>query len=115
MSDNTGDGSLRTNWFHILVALAETEMHGSAIARDVLEQTGGALRLWPATLYRTLDELDAEGLISELSDQERPAGESARRRFYSITPEGRNRLAAAVARMQDLAGLAKRRLEAVRT
>ena len=28
-------GQIRTNWFHILTALAGEDLHGSAIARDV--------------------------------------------------------------------------------
>ena len=106
------DPTLRTNWFHILVALAEGTRHGSAIARDVMDQTDGSLRLWPATLYRTLDDMAAEGLITELDEGVRPEGESRRRRFFAITPAGRVRLSAAVSRMTELASVAKRRLEA---
>ena len=107
-------GTLRTNWFHVLVALARGDRHGSAIARDVLDQTEGQLRLWPATLYRTLDEMTAEGLIVELSGADHPEGESGRRRFYRITARGRAELSAAVERISDLAGLARRRLKDAR-
>jgi len=106
----TPSGALRPNWMHILVSLAEGEMHGSAIARDVLEQTEGSLRLWPATLYRTLDDMVAAGLIVELSGKDHPDGESTRRRYYRATPNGRAELAEAVERMAALAGTARRRL-----
>ena len=42
---------LKSHWFHILVSLVEGEQHGYGIMRDVLERSGGRVRLWPATLY----------------------------------------------------------------
>jgi len=103
--------TLRPNWFHVLVALAQGDRHGSAVARDVLDQTDGQLRLWPATLYRTLDDMAREGLITELAGDDHPEGASARRRYYRITPRGRAELSAAAERMSGLARLARRRLE----
>lgn len=105
---------LRSNWFHILVALADRDMHGSAIARDVLDQTDGALKLWPATLYRTLDDMVADALIEELAPGDQPAGESARRRYYRATARGRAELAADADRIAALAGTARRRLRAAK-
>ncbi len=103
---------LRPNQFHVLLALADEDRHGSAIADDVLEQTGGALRLWPATLYRTLDELVDDGLIEELSGDRHPDGESRRRRYFTATSKGRRALADAAGRMSALAGAAQERLGA---
>lgn len=96
--------------FHILTALTGRDLHGAGIVRDVLDQTGGEVRLWPATLYGTLDELAVEGLIGELGDAERPEGTSGRRRYYRITPEGRRVLAAQVARLDGLVRTARQRL-----
>jgi PadR family transcriptional regulator PadR len=110
MKTKTPNGALRANWFHILAALAQNELHGSAIARDVLDQTRQELRLWPATLYRTLDDMVAQGLIIELLGEDHPEGASGRRRYYRATPKGRGELAAAVDRMADLAGMARGRL-----
>lgn len=101
---------LRRNWFHVLVALAERDLHGSAIADDVLERTEGELRLWPATLYRALEELVDEGLVEELRDDERPAGESRRKRYYRVTPEGRCAVAEEARRLERLATEARTRL-----
>jgi DNA-binding PadR family transcriptional regulator len=102
--------TLRPNWLHILVSLAQGDMHGSAIARDVSDQTAGGLTLWPATLYRTLDDMVAAGLITELAGKDHPDGESTRRRYYRATRKGRAELAAAVQRMAALTGIARRRL-----
>lgn len=101
---------LRSNWFHVLVALAGRPLHGAAIAEDVLDRTEGALRLWPATLYRALDELVEAGLVEELAESERPDGESRRKRYYRMTPAGRTAVAGEAARLEALARDARARL-----
>ena len=74
--------------FHILVALADGDRHGYAIMQDVAVLTGGALKLSPGTLYRSIQRLLEEGLITELAA--RPAkGDDERRRYYRLTPLGR--------------------------
>jgi len=101
---------LRTNWFHVLVALAQDDRHGSAIAQDVLDQTDGELRLWPATLYRALDEMVTVGLIEELAGDGHPEGESQRKRFYRATALGRRELTETARRLARYAGVAEERL-----
>ena len=102
---------MKSHAFHILVALAGQDRHGLAIARDVLDQTGGALRLWPATLYGTLEQLADEGMIEELGERgEHPRGESERKRYYRITRLGRSALAAEVRRLETIAREARTRL-----
>jgi DNA-binding PadR family transcriptional regulator len=108
-------GLLRPNWLLVLLALADEDRHGLAIARDVLTQTDGAVRLWPATLYRTLDDMATAGLIVDLGAADHPEGESARRRYYRITSRGRTELSAAADRMVELAALARRRLRGAAT
>ncbi len=52
---------LKPHWFHVLLSLTVEEQHGYGIMQEVLERTGGKVRLWPATLYGTLKRLaDAE-------------------------------------------------------
>ena len=68
---------LKTHWFHILLSLAGEEQHGYGIMQEVLERTGGKVRLWPATLYGSLKRLIEEGLIEE--SDERPAPRVRRR------------------------------------
>jgi len=104
---------LKPQWFHILLALSETAQHGSGIVRTVLQQTDGKLRLWPATLYGSLEEVSAKGWISELTEpSERPQGESEKKRFYRITPAGAQLLAAEANRLQSLASTALERVAA---
>ena len=54
---------LKDHWFHILLALAERELHGTAIMEEVLERTSGQLRLWPGKLYGALKELTDAGFM----------------------------------------------------
>jgi len=105
---------LKSNWFHILLSLVGGEQHGYGIMQDVLERTGGKVRLWPATLYGSLKRLIKEGLIVESG--ERPAAEfdDARRRYYRLTPLGQRVLDLESERLKDLVRVlqAKRRQEA---
>jgi len=101
-----GASPLKPHWLHILIALSEQDLHGSGIARSVLEQTNGDLRLWPATLYGALEQLSDQGLIRELTGDEHPEGVSAKRRYYSIEPRGREALRAEGERLSFLARLA---------
>lgn len=102
---------LKTQWFHILLALSQEPRHGSGIVREVLAQTEGKLRLWPATLYGSLEEMAALGFIEELTEEgEFPDGESRRKRIYRLGPQGREVLAAEAERMGKLARAAQARL-----
>jgi DNA-binding PadR family transcriptional regulator len=111
--DPTDHLPLKPQWFHILLALSQGTHHGSGIVRSVLQETDGKMRLWPATLYGSLDELCSVGWISEVSDpEERPAGASERKRFYRITPDGARLLTAEAERLSSLAARALARLGA---
>ena len=100
----------KRHWFHILLALSSGCQHGSGIVRQVLAQTEGSLRLWPAMLYGSLDELSALGWITEVTDPaERPPGESQKKRFYKVTPEGSQVLRSEAERLQALATAALQR------
>jgi DNA-binding PadR family transcriptional regulator len=92
---------LKTNWFHILLSLVEGEHHGYGIMQEVLERTGGKVRLWPATLYGSLKRLIEAGLIEESGERPRES-DDARRRYYRLTRLGRRVLDAESARLQEL-------------
>src|SRR5438477_7129678 len=101
------DTSLKLHWFYILLALADGDRHGLAIARDVQALSDGDVRLWPATLYGSLDELRARKWIEELPEP--PTDESERRRYYRLTRSGRTVLTDEAERLGRLARLAKTR------
>jgi DNA-binding PadR family transcriptional regulator len=102
---------MRRPFFFILLSLAERERHGLDVMRDVLELTAGEVKLWPATLYGSLDKLVDDGLIEELADAaERPSGESERKRFYRITAAGRRALVQESRRIEALVDVVRLRL-----
>lgn len=104
-------GAMKRHWLHILVALAERDLHGSGIVRSVLDQTDGALRIWPVTLYGSLEEMVQEGLIRELRGSDHPDGVSERRRYYSIEPRGLEALRREGERLASLADLVLNRAQ----
>ena len=102
------DASLKPQFFYILLALADGDRHGLAIARDVQSLSDGGVRLWPATLYGSLDELRSRKWIEELD--EHPEEESERRRYYRLTRTGRAVLTDEAERLGRLARLARSRI-----
>jgi DNA-binding PadR family transcriptional regulator len=93
--------------FHILVALAEEDRHGYAIMQDVTARTGGALRLSAGTLYRSVQRMLEQGLITETSSRPAPEIDDERRRYYRITPLGRSVAKAEARRLAQMLKLAR--------
>jgi DNA-binding PadR family transcriptional regulator len=95
--------------FHVLLALADGPRHGYAIMKDVESHTEGALTLGAGTLYGTLQRLTEAGCVV---DTEAPVPAASlrdeRRRFYRLTPDGRQALGAEVSRLEELVRLARR-------
>lgn len=101
---------LKTPWYYILLALSAGDRHGLAIAREVQTLSEAQVRLWPATLYGSLEELSDNGWIEELTAAaDRPSDESERRRYYRITRAGRRVLAAETERLATLVRVARSR------
>lgn len=83
---------LPTNAVLILATLADGYRHGFAIRREIEARTEGAVRLGVTTLYRTLSQLLAAGLVEESARRPAPQFDNERRRYFSITPAGRRAL-----------------------
>jgi DNA-binding PadR family transcriptional regulator len=101
--------ALPPHWFQILLTLADGDRHGLAIMNDVLERTGGQMKLWPGMLYRNLSKLAGEGLVVEV---DAPAGAETgggRPRFYRLTAGGRRACAAEAARLASFVEAARRK------
>jgi DNA-binding PadR family transcriptional regulator len=73
--------------FHILLALAHEPLHGYAIIGRVKDSTDGRVKLGPGTLYTTIKRLLEDGYIRET--ETRPENDDERRRYYELTPRGR--------------------------
>jgi len=93
---------LKPAWFHVLLSLADQDNHGYAIMQEVLDRTAGKVRLWPATLYGTLQRLIDADLIAESDARPAPDLDDARRRYYRLTPLGRQVLRAESTRLEEL-------------
>jgi DNA-binding PadR family transcriptional regulator len=93
---------LKTQWFHIMLSLAGGEQHGYAIMQEVLNQTHGKVRLWPATLYGSIKRMVEADLIEESAERPAPELDDARRRYYRLTAVGRRVLDAECDRLQEL-------------
>ena len=100
---------LRPQAFQILLSLADQDLHGTEIMEEVLERTGGHMKLWPGTLYGSLHELDEQGLIREIDAPESASVEGGRPRYYAITGKGREALRAEVERLAELIRTARRK------
>ena len=98
---------MKSRTYHILLALADQDRHGQAIAREVERLSEGELHLWPAALYGSLDELVDCGWIAE-ADQ--PSEESERKRFYRLTKAGRGALSVETDRLAGLVKVARARV-----
>ena len=93
---------LKSQWFHIMLSLADGEQHGYGIMQEVLNRTTGRVRLWPATLYGSIKRLIEAELIEESTERPAPELDDARRRYYRLTPLGTQVLDAECERLQEL-------------
>ena len=92
--------------FHILLSLADGERHGYAILQDVGERTDAQIALRTGTLYTVIKRMLDGGWIAE--SETRPRGEDdERRRYYRLTPLGRQVVKTEAQRLQDLVTLAR--------
>lgn len=89
----------------ILCQLSLTDSYGYRISKTVAELSGGGLEMKEATLYTAFRRLEAAGLIRSYWGDEQTG---ARRRYYTITPEGRERLSRDRAAWQETRELMNR-------
>ena len=101
--------------FQVLLALADSERHGYGIIREVDERTDGLIRLRTGTLYTLLQRLLEEKLIETSSARPDPKDDDQRRRYYKLTPLGKDVLAAEARRLESLIGEARRKQVISRT
>jgi len=87
--------------FHILVALADRELHGYAIMK--------AVGLGPGTLYGSLKRLLEAGLVEEGGERADPERGDERRRYYRLTPLGLSVVRAEARRLDAMVRAARRK------
>jgi DNA-binding PadR family transcriptional regulator len=93
--------------FHILMAVTQEDRHGYGIIQDVARRTGGELRLSAGTLYRSVQRMLEQGLITETRDRPAPEFDDERRRYYRISAFGTAVARAETRRMAQLVRMAR--------
>lgn len=91
---------------HILLALADGERHGYAIAQEIEAATEGDFHMGPGTLYGSIRRMLSAGLIDE-SPHRRRADDDERRRYYRMTALGRRLLDGELSRLSRVVRVAR--------
>jgi DNA-binding PadR family transcriptional regulator len=97
--------------YQILLALAARDRHGYLIRKAVEQQTDGAMKLGPGTLYAAIRRLEDRGLVEESPWRPDADLDDPRRRYYRLTTSGRAALEAETARLQATVKLALKQLK----
>lgn len=100
-------GSLTQAAFQILLALADEARHGLGIVEEVEVRTEGAIKLGPGTLYGTIKKLRAVGFIRETERAPNPEAQDPRRRYYTLTPQGRKAVSEEARQMELMVSVAR--------
>jgi DNA-binding PadR family transcriptional regulator len=95
--------------FQILLSLADEDLHGYGIMRQVEQQTSGRMQLGPGTLYSSIQALLENGLIDEVDRSGKLAATDERRRYYRMTTAGRKLARSEAERLADLLRVARTR------
>lgn len=74
--------------FHILLALADRELHGYGIMKEVQQRTEGKVRMGPGTLYGSIKRMINDDLIEESDERPDPQLDDERRKYYRLTNFG---------------------------
>ena len=107
MDDQKSPIRMTPAFFFLMLALTEGRRHGHVMAREVEERSGGSVKLGPGSLYWSLGRLAEVALIEEVDP---PEGETDdRRRFYGLTPFGREVLASETATLERIVDYARLR------
>jgi DNA-binding PadR family transcriptional regulator len=93
--------------FEILLALADGDRHGYGIIKEIEHRSGSTGLPSTGAMYLALQRMEGDGLIAEAS--EKPAGADGRRRYYRITPRGREAAEAESRQLAELVAAAKSR------
>lgn len=84
------------------MSLAIKERHGYEIMKQVEQDSRGKVLLGPGTLYGAIKRMLQADLIEEI------AGNDPRRKYYTLTEQGKKALSSELARYQDAVELARR-------
>lgn len=101
MSEHQFPEPMRHPVFAILLALAEGPRHGYGLMQRLGSDPLSSWSPGPATLYRTLRDMEGDGLIAAADGPSEESG-GPPRRYYALTRLGRARGQAEAERMAAL-------------
>ena len=87
---------------HIMLSLQEGASHGYAISKRVHELSRGRISPGTGTFYSALKRMLDEGVLEEADAPVDADSSDTRRRYYALTPFGRDVLAAERTRLKEL-------------
>ncbi len=91
--------------FRVLLALLDGDKHGHGIKVDIRERTHGRVDMGPGTLYGAIKRLVRRGWLAEVPP---PGGHpDERKRFYTLTAEGRRAAMEETGRLEELLDIAR--------
>ena len=89
--------------YEILLALSDADRHGYGIIKEI--EAGGGSPPSTGAMYLALQRMEGTGLIEVAP--ERPAESDGRRKYYRITPGGREAVEAETMRLASLLATAR--------
>jgi DNA-binding PadR family transcriptional regulator len=99
-SDSPKASPLSAATLHILLALADEDLHGYGIIQKAARQSNQGYRLGPGTLYDNLKKLMGQGLVEE--SPKSSARSEEEKRLYRLTSDGRVVLACELERLKNV-------------
>ena len=83
---------MKPGLFLMLAVLADGDCHAYALKKEVARRSHGGVTLGPGTLHRYLKQLTEEGWIAHVESPLPTLLDDERRRYYSLTRDGRQGL-----------------------
>ena len=105
---------LRPVHYHVLLVLAEGDLHPYLVVKQIAERTGGVVSPGPASIHRTIRQLQESGLIEESDERPAPEHDDQRRRYFRLTSLGRDVARAETGRLHEIVERAQRNLSDAR-
>ena len=93
--------SISQSEFYILLSLAIKSRHGYEIMKQVEQDSNGKVLMGPGTLYGSIKRMLKSRVIEEVD------GDNPRRKYYTLTTEGKRLLSSELDRYNDTVQLAK--------
>ena len=106
MSKSVPTGPLTPAVFHFFLVLFGRLCLGYDIMQQVKEDSQGAVKMGPGTLYGSLDRMIEAGLVIKSNSRD------PRRIYYKLTALGQTAIKAESGRLSAVAAIARRQLKA---